>query len=416
MKTAKRDKELLLKQIKKLESEIYKISDQKGEAINDLHRQSVKLQEEVWSHIGKSPVIMTGNNDNNFYEKGVPWSLSKRTLSAINTGLGTTEQKGLWWMGSAGITITDDLNAGAIRQYLWIGNNSFSQATSAALSAGNTMILFWDSIVSDIVTWGKNIPIQQLRDSARRVLDMKVALGIYTKIGERYTLNPRLYLPTPVSVSEWARASKFWIDKHTAYVDENNKIAPISAINGIKNALANTILDICRIDPNKLEKLICSIHPKMYDSYLAPNEYTLRKQLIIIDKKEQILYAYDLETRDFIQSTPVAIGKGTPSLDAFHDMQVAGDKKTPVGYYMVVQKKDPKRIQETIEKALYDEYGGDDGGMLVLAWPWQPQIAIHGTRLESVWLASSWCVRTDNETIQKMMNSVPLGSMVVITN
>jgi len=47
MKTAKRDKELLLKQIKKLESEIYKISDQKGEAINDLHRQSVKLQEEV---------------------------------------------------------------------------------------------------------------------------------------------------------------------------------------------------------------------------------------------------------------------------------------------------------------------------------------------------------------------------------
>ncbi len=33
---------------------------------------------------------------------------------------------------------------------------------------------------------------------------------------------------------------------------------------------------------------------------------------------------------------------------------------------MVVQKKDPRRIKATIESELYDEYGGDDGGMLVL--------------------------------------------------
>jgi lipoprotein-anchoring transpeptidase ErfK/SrfK len=54
--------------------------------------------------------------------------------------------------------------------------------------------------------------------------------------------------------------------------------------------------------------------------------------------------------------------------------------------------------------------------MLVLAWPWQPQIAIHGTKKESVWTVSSGCVRTDNESIRKMMDSIPLGSMVIITN
>jgi hypothetical protein len=34
---------------------------------------------------------------------------------------------------------------------------------------------------------------------------------------------------------------------------------------------------------------------------------------------------------------------------------------------MVVQKKDPPRIKTSIEPELYEEYGGDDGGMLVLA-------------------------------------------------
>jgi hypothetical protein len=45
----------------------------------------------------------------------------------------------------------------------------------------------------------------------------------------------------------------------------------------------------------------------MYDTYRAPNEDTLKKQLIIVDKKDQMLYAYDLETRELIESKPIAI-------------------------------------------------------------------------------------------------------------
>jgi lipoprotein-anchoring transpeptidase ErfK/SrfK len=129
-----------------------------------------------------------------------------------------------------------------------------------------------------------------------------------------------------------------------------------------------------------------------------------------------MLYAYDLETRELIESKPIAIWKGTPALDAYNDKKIAGDKKTPVWYYMVVQKKDPKRIRDTIENELYDEYGGDDGWMLVLAGSWQPQIAIHGTKKETVWTVSSGCVRMDNSSIREMMDSVPLWSMVIITN
>ncbi len=77
----------------------------------------------------------------------------------------------------------------------------------------------------------------------------------------------------------------------------------------MKNAITNSILDKCRIDPNMIEKLVCMVHPNMYDTYRSPDEDTLKKQLIIVDKREQMLYAYDLETRTFLNSTPIAIGK-----------------------------------------------------------------------------------------------------------
>jgi hypothetical protein len=77
----------------------------------------------------------------------------------------------------------------------------------------------------------------------------------------------------------------------------------------MKNAITNSVLDTCRIDPNVLTKLICMMHPKMYDSYLAPNESSLRKQLLIVDKKEQMLSIYDFETRELLGTKSIAIGK-----------------------------------------------------------------------------------------------------------
>ncbi len=395
---------------------VYVLSTNKGAAIKRLNSKAKAIQEATSNHIGKPPVIMTGNNSNNFYEKGVPGSLSHKTTTAINSSLWTTHQKGLWWMWLGWIIITDDLNTWSIRRYLWMDNRSFADASNRALAAWNNILLFGDSMVGDIVEWAQGVSPNKLKDNARKMLDLKAALGIYMKIGDKYVLNPKMYTPTSWLVSESAQASRYWTKQWSAYAAEKWKIPEISAINGMKNAITNSILDKCRIDPNMIEKLVCMVHPNMYDTYRSPDEDTLKKQLIIVDKREQMLYAYDLETRTFLNSTPIAIGKWTWAVDAYHDKKVAGDKKTPVGYYMVVQKKDPRRIKATIESELYDEYGGDDGGMLVLGWSWQPQIAIHGTKKESVWPVSSGCVRMDNETIRVMMDTVPLGSMVVITN
>jgi lipoprotein-anchoring transpeptidase ErfK/SrfK/beta-glucosidase-like glycosyl hydrolase len=407
---------LLEKENAHLEHKKNEITQSKSIAIQRINEKVQFLSSRLQTHPGKPPVIMVGNNDNNFYETGIPGTLSKKTIDAVLTKLSTTNKKRLWWIWHSGIVMTDDLNTWAIRHYIGGSNDSFSATAAQAFWAWSHILLFGDSHIAKIVDWAKNIPTAQLIDGARRVLDMKTVLGMYTKTGDVYTLNPKQYAPTAMLVKEYAITSKRWDWKKDAYIREGWKIPEISPINGIKNALTNSILDTCRIDPRKIVHTLCSMHPRMYDTYRAPNEDSLKKQLIIVDKRAQMLYAYDLDTRVFIQSKPIAIGKGTPLLDAYHDKRVAWDKKTPVGYYMLVQKKDPQRIRETIEPELYDEYGGDDGGMLVLAWSWQPQIAIHGTKKETVWKVSSGCVRMDNTSIKSMMDSVPLGSMVVITN
>jgi lipoprotein-anchoring transpeptidase ErfK/SrfK len=80
-----------------------------------------------------------------------------------------------------------------------------------------------------------------------------------------------------------------------------------------------------------------------------------------------------------------------------------------------VQKKDPALIRKTIEPALYPEYGGDGGAMIVLGGPWASQIAIHGTLAEAVGPVSHGCVRATNDIANHLMNSVAIGSIVIIT-
>ncbi len=417
--------------INTVNEQLRKVRIAKNNTRTALNYASRKKSEEIWkmqnlvkersAKMGyvpsKPPVIMVWNNDNNFYDSKTPWSLSYRTIGAITNKLSRTNNWHYGWMWNKWVLITDDLHTWSIKDYLWLRwDEVFSTATSRALDAWNHFLLFWDSNLSEILLWTKNVSTEQLKKKAQKILDMKVSLGIYNKIWERYSLNPKMYTPSIELVSQSAQSSKIWTGNNLRYTEEWWKIEPISVSNGIKNALTNSILDNCRIDPSKIMQTMCSIHPKMYDSYLAPDENNLKKQLIVVDKKEQVLYMYDLETREFIGSKAIAIGKGTSSLDGFHDKRVSGDKKTPVGYYMLVQKKDPKRIKDSIEEELYDEYGGDDGGMLVLAGAWQPQIAIHGTKKETVWLVSSGCVRMDNSAIRDMMDKVPLGSMVIITN
>lgn len=410
----------LWEKIQRLEERRVLVTKEKRNESTQIEQISIKLNKlkiKINQHISKSPIIMMGNNDNTS-DPGTPNSLSSKTISEVKNYLWKTELGKKGWLGDSWILITDDLNTGSIRDYVKNSSKPITHASKSALEAWNNMLLFWDSNVNEIVKWGEWFSDETLRDNVRRILDMKVVLGIYKKEGDRYTLNPKQYMSTRSLVEEDATNSRIWPwnDRAHEYKSEDGKIPPISIVNSMQNAVKNKWLSVCRIDPWKITELVCSIHPHIYDSYRAPNENSLKKQFIIVDKSEQILYTYDLETREFISSKAIAIGKGTKARNWLYDKQVSWDKKTPVGYYMVVQKKDPKRIKETIESELYNEYGGDDWWMLVLAWAWQPQIAIHGTKNETKWMVSSGCIRMDNANLKGMLDSVPLGSMVVITN
>lgn len=47
--------------------------------------------------------------------------------------------------------MTDDLNAGAVRDYYKLGHSSFAAATAGALGARAHLLLFGDSPVADIL-------------------------------------------------------------------------------------------------------------------------------------------------------------------------------------------------------------------------------------------------------------------------
>jgi len=391
----------------------------------EANKLKIQIQERL--HNYTTPIIMVWNNNNNFYDNiKTPGSLSHKTISAIKERLSTTNIRHLGWLWEDGIVMTDDLNTGSIRSYLqkyWNEKNKsydFSEATKLAIEAWNDILLYWDADTNSILNGIKTISRRRLLKSAKKILELKVYLWIYEKKWNKYILNPKMYNPTASIVEEdWDNSRISPIDRSNLdqeYENENNKITPISLKSDIYMWAKDYILNACRINPNKLQKMFCSIHPNMYDSYLSPNESKLSKKLIVVDKSELKMYIYNFNNRALIEEINIGVWRWTKAISYLKDKKIPWDKKTPVGYYMVVQKKDPERIKKTIESKYYNAYWWDKWGMIVLAWPWNPQIAIHWTDKESTWAVSSWCIRVNNAKIQEFLNNIPLGSMVLITN
>ncbi len=124
---------------------------------------------------------------------------------------------------------------------------------------------------------------------------------------------------------------------------------------------------------------------------------------------------HDLETRFLEAEYEVGIGKGTLDRPGELDRRVVKDYKTPVGNYQITQKKTPKIWKEAEGREMDKEYGGVNGGMLVLSGPWHPEIAIHGTLFETTGKTSNGCIRVSNALMKKLMESIPTGSFVIVT-
>jgi lipoprotein-anchoring transpeptidase ErfK/SrfK len=138
---------------------------------------------------------------------------------------------------------------------------------------------------------------------------------------------------------------------------------------------------------------------------------TKSKKLIIVDKSIEKMFIYDLETRKKEKEYAIGIGKGglTPR-------RYVGDHSTPTGTYSVVGKRDDAWWKENKGVNFPDVYGGKDGGMLVLAGQWHPEIAVHGSDQATSGQVSNGCVRVENKDIKTLMKVVPVGSMIIITN
>lgn len=151
------------------------------------------------------------------------------------------------------------------------------------------------------------------------------------------------------------------------------------------------------------------------------------KKLVIVDKSECKMRIFTLDWKKLLETHDVWVWKWSKNLDYKHDRRILWDDKTPVWYYMVVDRAIWwDELRENVDNI--DRYWWENGWMLVLAWPWTPYVAIHGTKWD-IWPSSNACVRvldenergeSGNKVEQKAINHLdkilPDWTFVIITN
>lgn len=247
---------------------------------------------------------------------------------------------------------------------------------------------------------------QKVDEFAKKVLEVQASVGLLQKVvikgKEYYMLDPRMYKPSNWDVIKNSLASNQfpWTDKG----EEPAKKQP-SSPEMLYKAFKNIGLTVWRLGELYYNDGIPEIDlPRFKD---AQNE---TKKLLIVDKSIQRMYLYDYDTRELVKEYEVGIGKG-----GLKPRRFVGDHSTPTGKYRLVQKRDDTWWKREKGAPLPDFYGAKDGGMLVLAGQWHPEIAIHGNVSSELGEVSNGCVRTTNTDIQELMKIVPMGSMIVVT-
>ena len=150
-------------------------------------------------------------------------------------------------------------------------------------------------------------------------------------------------------------------------------------------------------------------------SYLMTSDDLNKEKVIVVDKSVQTLFIIDGQSKDVIESFPISIGKWTGEKNGLYDRREFWDGKTPVWFYKFARFKNSEELHKQFWED-YSDYGGKNGWMMVLAWPWSPNIAIHGTLEKITGLQSSWCVRISNSNLENLRSMVPEGTLIVITN
>ncbi len=365
--------------------------------------------------------IMTAVTGNNLWgDPRVPTVYSRR---AIHTLTGPKSKTGL---GLQGVAVTDDLSMESSRAFIaeharTQPARSFEEralAVHQALASGNHIAFIRGiageerRIISDVVQYMKegvdlnkdgvpDLTEADLNRIATKVLDLHVRLGFMTKQVIRgedyYVMKPEMYNPTTWDVLKNSLFSNQWpfTTKDRA---KSPKLPDQSFPSAVAKATKNFVLSLWRVNvPTVLEKYA--------EAEKGP------EKMIVIDKSARHLWIYNRKTGALEQNFDIAIGKG-----GVNERRYIGDHVTPTGTYQLVGKRDAQWWLQNKGQPFPMEYGGQVGGMLVLAGQWHPEIAIHGSPDGGMTgEVSNGCVRVENVKINELMNIVPTGTMVIVT-
>lgn len=152
------------------------------------------------------------------------------------------------------------------------------------------------------------------------------------------------------------------------------------------------------------------------------------KKLVIVDKSECKMFIFTIDGKKLLETHDVWVWKWSSKLDYRHDRRILWDDKTPVGYYMVVDRAmwwDELRWR-WLNEVLW--YWWENWGLIALAGPWTPYVAIHWTQW-TIWPSSNACVRVldpsevwdgvdknEQKAINHINDILPDWSFVIVTN
>ncbi|MBP6888811.1 MAG: L,D-transpeptidase family protein [Candidatus Pacebacteria bacterium] len=253
---------------------------------------------------------------------------------------------------------------------------------------------------------GADLTPSKIDEYAKKVLEVQASVGLLQKVliknKEYYMLDPRMYTPSTWDVVKNSLASNQfpWTDKGGEPASKQPSSPEL-----LYKAFKNIGLTLWRLGALYYGNGIPELDEPRFKE--AEGE---SKKLLVVDKSVQKMYLYDFDTRELVKEYAIGIGKG-----GLQSRRFVGDHSTPTGKYRLVQKRDDTWWKREKGVPLPDFYGAKNGGMLVLAGQWHPEIAIHGNVSGQLGEVSNGCVRTTNTDIQELIKTIPMGSMVVIT-
>ena len=205
-----------------------------------------------------------------------------------------------------------------------------------------------------------------------------------------------------------------WIDAYKAEWDGKRDII----IKKFENMYEKNIHNF----PNALRKLI----NKDKDYKEALDSW---KKIVVVDKSECKMFIFTIDGKELLEEHAIWVWKWTNKLDYTHDRKILKDNKTPVWYYMIVDRR--MWWDELREKFNNDEisrYWWENWWMLIMIGPRCPYVWIHWTEWD-LWPSSNACVRvldpsevwkdkdkSEQKAINHLNEILPDWTFVIITN